>query len=291
MKYKPVGWRHESHRHYLAAKGIRTNRYKAIKPTKDERDNYGAWVDNPDNPGWLKGEIEKGPRASTTAGTDVVWFDVDKAMKIPGAEREHTKMDSKDSKFRIKKIADSIRKDGFDAETDPPMIVVTRDDGAIVWEGNHRIRAAKEVGLKKVPVEIRWFNAAEEESPDTYEDVIRDGKYFAKKLEVDGGKYALVEDGDEKAHLIETRRIGTGVHVAGWNSEEKGAGRELLKKYVDRDDAPTVIAGEWTPKGLTAARDVLLEEGYEEKTFGKRAPNMRQAIFHKGKLPKLWGGE
>ena len=30
MKYKrPVGWQHESHRHYLAAKGVKTNRYNS----------------------------------------------------------------------------------------------------------------------------------------------------------------------------------------------------------------------------------------------------------------------
>ena len=32
MKYKrPVGWKNESHRHYLAAKGVKTNRYRAHK--------------------------------------------------------------------------------------------------------------------------------------------------------------------------------------------------------------------------------------------------------------------
>ena len=34
-KYKPVGWRNESHRHYLAAKGIKTKYFSPIISGKD----------------------------------------------------------------------------------------------------------------------------------------------------------------------------------------------------------------------------------------------------------------
>ena len=43
-KYKrPVGWRNESHRHYLAAKGVKTNRYMA----RAVRKNLGVKFDKP----------------------------------------------------------------------------------------------------------------------------------------------------------------------------------------------------------------------------------------------------
>ena len=37
-KYKPVGWRHESHRHYLAAKGIKTLKYNSSKRSRVARE-------------------------------------------------------------------------------------------------------------------------------------------------------------------------------------------------------------------------------------------------------------
>ena len=186
-RYKPVGWRGESHRHYLAAKGVKTHKYKALKVSKEEKQKYGAFVDNPNEDRWLQGEIENGPTSSVTAGTQkAVFIDVDKALEIPGHNQEEGFIDtSESSKFRIDAVTKSIKKSGFDEEA-RPLIGVTRDRGATVFEGNHRIRAAKKAGLKKIPVEFRWYNGSEEIGKDSFDNVIRKKKYMAVKWNTEG---------------------------------------------------------------------------------------------------------
>lgn len=57
-----------------------------------------------------------------------------------------------------KKLVDDIRKNGV---KDPVFILKDPNTNAIISEGNHRLRAAREAGLKNVPVEIRYFGHSE----------------------------------------------------------------------------------------------------------------------------------
>lgn len=105
------------------------------------------------------------------------------------------------------------------------------------------------------------------------------------------GVWSLMLGDRELAFLNEGRRFAGGVRIGNWQREVRGAGRELMRRYLSRSDAPRVVLGEWTPTGLRAAKPIFLDLGYDMKQYGKRFPNMLQITFHKGPIPRVWGGE
>lgn len=56
------------------------------------------------------------------------------------------------------KLVDDIRKNGV-----KKPIIIFRDPNkkALIYEGNHRLRAARQAGLKNVPVKIRYYGHSE----------------------------------------------------------------------------------------------------------------------------------
>ena len=93
---------------------------------------------------------------------------VEAAMKLKGkkGEQAYLKWRTKDGKRyfgrypeeRWLAFVEDIRKRGIQ---EPVFIVVDPDEGALVYEGNHRIQAADQAGLREVPVEIRYFGHTE----------------------------------------------------------------------------------------------------------------------------------
>jgi len=172
FRSKPVGWRGESHRHYLAAKGISTKskRLFAMKDAYGDdriksvpvelKEKYGLYVDNPGGK-WLKGEQERYPTSSITGGTFALPVPVEDLRELPGARGEEEFRGKEDwSRRNIEELKKSIAEEGF-RQDNGPLIWVYADGRAVVAEGNHRIVAADELGMETLPAQFRWFNGAE----------------------------------------------------------------------------------------------------------------------------------
>ncbi len=73
------------------------------------------------------------------------------------ANRYSDSPDAPDYK-RWSALVDDIRKNGVKK---PIVIFRDPDKKALIYEGNHRLRAAREAGLKNIPVKIRYFGHSE----------------------------------------------------------------------------------------------------------------------------------
>lgn len=91
-----------------------------------------------------------------------VYLPVDLLSKLKGERNEQNNV-RKDSLEAIKKIMSETGKLPLNdkGEEYAPYIEVAYDGSAWVSEGNHRIMAAKELGLTHLPVEIRYFDGGE----------------------------------------------------------------------------------------------------------------------------------
>ena len=76
--------------------------------------------------------------------------------KIPGENQEQENVRHDDLEWLKKELSENGLKN-----TGVPYIEVAYDGSAWVNEGNHRIMAAKELGWKYMPVEIRYFDGGE----------------------------------------------------------------------------------------------------------------------------------
>jgi hypothetical protein len=187
-----------------------------------------------DNPGgeWLKNKreqsIEDGKKKSGVPirfgsvtgyfreGNDVrkPLIPVEVLARLQGMNDEQNNVRQKDLEA-IKKIMDETGRlpPAPDGEDYVPFINVYQDGTAYVNEGNHRIMAAKALGFKYLPVEISYFNGAEQiESGDLspkmvtgYDMQARDDKitldnYRGEKKQKDVGykAYPFVEPEVEK---------------------------------------------------------------------------------------------
>lgn len=88
---------------------------------------------------------------------------VDVLSKVKGINAEQQNVRAKDLESIQKIMSDTGRLPQIDGEDYVPFITVYQDGTPYVNEGNHRIMAAKKLGFKYIPVEIRYFNGAEEE--------------------------------------------------------------------------------------------------------------------------------
>ena len=99
------------------------------------------------------------PNTTTAYYTDLLPLSPRKLAKIEGLSGEHTYIDNPDHKERISDLAQKMRDDGFDMKS--AILVHVTKNGPKVVEGNHRIRAAIEAGLRVMPVEWRWLGGTE----------------------------------------------------------------------------------------------------------------------------------
>jgi hypothetical protein len=117
-----------------------------------------------DNPGgvWLESERkraeDRGTLGALTAQILDVLVPVDILIQIEGTMGEHLRIDEDDE--RVRELSESIKSEGL---TSPPFISVDMHGDAKVREGNHRIRAAKLIGLKSIPVQIGYYCGGEDE--------------------------------------------------------------------------------------------------------------------------------
>lgn len=132
-----------------------------------------------DNPGgqWLKDEIEDSqtggrtpvgaPRrfgALTMAIKTPVWLPVDRIAKVRGLRDEQNNVRPDSLNYLKSEMAKTGRFPLMDDSDDEyaPFIMVDFEGRPWVNEGNHRIMAAKELGWKYAPVEVRYFAGGEQ---------------------------------------------------------------------------------------------------------------------------------
>ena len=129
-----------------------------------------VWHDNPGRD-WLKDEIEYAkskyvPNTKTKKGHVIVGsvtagfegrLPVSMIKNLPGENNEHLNKEIL-SDFKSIPIKESIKKEGV---KEPITIFVNHLGDAYISEGNHRTALAADIGLKDVPVEVRYFAGGE----------------------------------------------------------------------------------------------------------------------------------
>lgn len=130
-------------------------------------------IDNPWGE-WLEHERARAAksRLKTAGAVTAYWrgeIAISDVIDIPGYSGEEKRIDW----IKVGRLADSIRKHGY-REDAPVTFHVVYDGRAYVYDGNHRLRAAKEAGIESVPAEISYFAGGEEV----------EGKLFPSKFTV-----------------------------------------------------------------------------------------------------------
>lgn len=100
-----------------------------------------------------------------TAQCDLAYIDTGYATQIPGLHEEQRVMSegawSKEHQAYLDHMASDMKKNGYDPRH-PVSIAVSYNGKPWVYEGNHRIEAARRAGIEHIPAEIGWFAGGEE---------------------------------------------------------------------------------------------------------------------------------
>jgi hypothetical protein len=107
--------------------------------------------------------LDEGPEGWESTRYDLtavqfVLVPVDELDRLPSGNRERELLRS-NGRGRMmprewRQFVADIRKRGIQERL---MVIVEKDGSAALQEGNHRLHAAKEIGLYQVPVEVRYF--------------------------------------------------------------------------------------------------------------------------------------
>ena len=284
---------------------------QAYTPPKLRTDNPGGgWLENKRQQSIEDGRKKSGVPirfGSVTGyfreGSDVrkPLIPVDVLAKLQGMNDEQNNVRQKDLEA-IKKIMDETGRlpPAPDGEDYVPFINVYQDGTAYVNEGNHRIMAAKALGFKYLPVEISYFNGAEQikdgdlspELVTSYDMQARDDKitldnYRGEKKPKDMGSeaYPFVEPKTKTA--VEETNVPLGEFqngiIMGMNGENSKSGLisdEALKILKDNQLVSEDANGKMSllPKGknlsnaMYQARNLNVEE--RKDLFAKYIPQI-----------------
>lgn len=130
---------------------------KKASDDAEPRDSHGRWTgggywsDNPGKPKWLAENLN-----TPTAGYRRATVPAAQLAALPGKMGEQDTFDPD----KVAKLADSIRKNGFNAD-EAVFVIVEHDGHPFIYEGNHRARAALAAGVQNVPVEVRYLGGSE----------------------------------------------------------------------------------------------------------------------------------
>ena len=107
--------------------------------------------------------LDEGPKGWEAGSRDVTrvstgMIDPREVVELPGESneqtlfllQEHGRMNNEE----WKELVDSIKNKGLEYR---PLIMVSKEGKPSIYEGNHRIRAAIEAGVEKIPIEIRYL--------------------------------------------------------------------------------------------------------------------------------------
>jgi hypothetical protein len=155
---------------------------KSLNKAEEAKPAYTPPKLRTDNPGgsWLKNKreqsIEDGKKKSGVPirfgsvtgyfreGSDVrkPLIPVEVLARLQGMNDEQNNVRQKDLEAIKKIMNETGRLPQRNGEDHAPFINVYQDGTAYVNEGNHRIMAAKALGFKYLPIEISYFNGAEQ---------------------------------------------------------------------------------------------------------------------------------
>ena len=135
-----------------------------------------------DNPkgDWLAGKVRraeqniseggKGIVGPTTAYTkQSVMLPIDQLSTLKGAMDEMPRA----GKPKYDDLMQSVRSEGF--RYDSPILVGVNHRGEpYIVEGNNRVAVAREMGIDKIPVEVRWYNGGEDVSQNWSPQSVQD---------------------------------------------------------------------------------------------------------------------
>lgn len=135
-----------------------------VKPTTKK---FGFHQDNPGGE-WLQYEREKAQKgylgSVTGSFKDIFLLPTKMLINLKGKHGEKRKLSSE----RVQTLLQSIKKYGIH---EPIFINVEYDGTAVISEGNRRTLIAKTLGLKEVPVEVRYYSGGERvKSSDWFPD-------------------------------------------------------------------------------------------------------------------------
>ena len=139
--------------------------YDSLTSTPNDK-RYGLFIDNPQG-SWLEREklhakdrYLEGHKwsGSVTAGSFRLPMETDSLLDVKGGSGEETRINTPVSRERIEQIKKSIKKEGFKGSIN---IWVNYKGESSIAEGNHRLRAVKELGLKTIPVQLTYMAGGE----------------------------------------------------------------------------------------------------------------------------------
>lgn len=137
--------------------------------TNELDEAHGFVQDNPAVRGWPGGEewIRENPRKITAYYKKHWMLDPKKLLELPGERGEHRFLDDLDyeradyHRERLQELVESMQEEGYDPKH-PVAVWVEADGKPVISEGNHRVRAAAQAGISKIPVEVKYFGGGEE---------------------------------------------------------------------------------------------------------------------------------
>jgi len=144
-------------------------RYGAVDQNRVREVEEAEAAGRHDDAKWLREYVEReySPRDITYRYDDRPFaeLDIERLLTLPGARGEHKHFDGSSTKgrfseARLDELAQSIRTEGFRPD-EYIMVIVEADGRAQLWEGNHRLRAAKRAGLATIPVEWQFSGGSE----------------------------------------------------------------------------------------------------------------------------------
>jgi hypothetical protein len=153
--------------------------------TQEEIAQIQKPIENPeftdDNPGgdWLAGkqrDFREGGRDQygvpkrmgpvTGAFRKRVLIPVEKLAEVPGMRGEQRNVRSDSLSWLVDHMGETGKLPLYDGKEYSPFIQVDASGQPWVNEGNHRIMAAKQLGWKYLPVEVRYFSGGEQSAGD-----------------------------------------------------------------------------------------------------------------------------
>ena len=117
-----------------------------------KRNELGFWSDNPNDPQWLKHN-----KTSITAKYNNAVVPIEYVENIPGQHGEHKNVIPE----KYEHWKEILKNDPEVLYKNPIQVNVFHNGKSKINEGNHRMRAAKDLGIKTIAVSVHYFGGSE----------------------------------------------------------------------------------------------------------------------------------
>lgn len=156
MTRKNQGWRHESYRHSLARRGIKTNYTINTPTTTIQNPDPHLYFDITDTDMPYYDDMIKKPEYFERAKakkSKIIYMTPDEYMSRVAEQQGTTVQYQWDSiiEAKLQRLRDFISEGNK-----MPLMTIENTEHSHTQEGRHRAQIAKELGLKEVPVLVVW---------------------------------------------------------------------------------------------------------------------------------------